>query len=345
MSQLLDALGHAHAQGVWHRDVKPANIILTRGGVLKVADFGIARVDGGGLTQASTMIGTPAYMAPEQFLGGEMDARADLYSAGVLLYVLLTGRPPFAGSAESLMYKVVHEPPQPPSQVDGAQRPRVYDDIIAVALAKKAEQRYTSAQAFKESLAKAIGHPVDAAAWEQTIVRAAPLLPPVRPSIPTPRGPTPAGAPSWDPGLLALAEQTLARYLGPLAPVLVRRAARETDNVHSFCAQLAQQVTDPAARQAFLGRMQGSSSMSGTALGSSASALAGLAGSGKLSDGLLDQSRQLLAKHIGPIAGIVVKKAAAAGGERSAFFIRICAAVDDPQARAGLLAALQNLPR
>ncbi len=349
MSQLLDALGHAHAQGVWHRDIKPANVILTRGGVLKVADFGIARIDGGGLTQASTMIGTPAYMAPEQFLGGEMDARADLYSAGVLLYVLLTGRPPFAGTADSLMYKVVHEPPLPPSQVEGAQRPRLYDDIIQAALAKKAEQRFPSAQAFKAALTQAIGHPVDTAAWEQTIVRAAPLLAPLAPlpsSVSPP--PTVSATRSWDPSLLALAEQTLARYVGPLAPVLVRRAARSSDSVQSFCALLAQQVTDPSARQAFLGRMQGSSSMAGTAgtaLGSSASASGSAwAGSGQINDALLEPARQLLARHIGPIAGIVVKKAAALGGDREAFFIRICASVDDVQARAALLSALQKLP-
>ncbi len=172
MTQLLDALGHAHAQGVCHRDIKPANVILSRGGTLKIADFGIARLDDGGLTRASTMIGTPAYMAPEQFVGNTVDARADLYSAGVLLYVLLAGRPPFTGAAESLMYKVVHEMPVPPSQIDGVLRPPFYDAIIATALAKSPDDRYPSAGAFKQALIRAIGQPIDPAAWEKTIVRA-----------------------------------------------------------------------------------------------------------------------------------------------------------------------------
>ena len=146
MSQLLEALQHAHDQGVWHRDIKPANIIMAAGGRLKVADFGIARIDdGSGLTQANTMIGTPAYMAPEQFLGQPIDQRADIYSAGVLLYLLLTGRPPFSGPQDALLYKVVHEIPAPPSQAEGSNRPRFYDAIVATALDKQAGQRYASA--------------------------------------------------------------------------------------------------------------------------------------------------------------------------------------------------------
>ena len=133
--QVLDALDHAHEQGVWHRDIKPANIIMARNGKLKVADFGIARIEDAGLTQANVMIGTPTYMAPEQFLGTPMDRRVDVYATGVLLYLLLTGRPPFMGSQEQLMYKVVHEAPVLPRQVEGANRPHFYDAILARALA------------------------------------------------------------------------------------------------------------------------------------------------------------------------------------------------------------------
>jgi serine/threonine protein kinase len=125
--QVLDALEHAHEAGVWHRDIKPANIIMARNGKLKVADFGIARIEDSGLTQANVMIGTPTYMAPEQFLGTPIDHRVDLYAAGVLLYLLLTGKPPFMGPQEQLMYKVVHEPPVLPGQIEGINRPHFYD--------------------------------------------------------------------------------------------------------------------------------------------------------------------------------------------------------------------------
>ena len=348
MSQLLDALDHAHGQGVWHRDIKPANVILAAGARVKVADFGIARIDAGGLTQTHTMIGTPAYMAPEQFLGTAIDARVDIYSAGVLLYVLLTGQPPFTGAPESLMYKVVHEVPRPPSQVDGAQRPRFYDELVATALAKDPAARFASARAFKQALVDAVGQPIDDTAWEETIVRA-----PLRPApVPAERPTTGSGsqgsgaAHAWDRTVLAAAESTLAHYVGPLASVLVRRAARECDTPPALYARLAEQVTDPAARRAFLGRLMtsgtqttgpGGGSQAGTAV--AAAPTAALA----LSETQLARAQQLLAQQVGPIAKILVKKAAAQSRDRAAFVAHLAEAVPDGAARARLIAELERL--
>jgi serine/threonine-protein kinase len=344
MSQLLDALDHAHRQGVWHRDIKPGNVILSRGGMLKVADFGIARIDAGGLTQVNTMIGTPAYMAPEQFLGEPVDARADLYSTGVLLYVLLTGRQPFAGSAEALMYKVVHEPPVLPSQIEGLDRPAFYDAIVTTALAKKAENRYPSARAFKDALTRAVGEPIDTTAWDKTILRAAP---PPSPSTSAPPAHRSTGGGSlgstaarqWDRAMLAEAEHTLAHYVGPMATVMVRRTARDCESPQELYARLAEQMTDPAARQAFLNQ---SKSVTSTGSGRPVGAASGAPAS--YDAAMLDQVRKLLAKEIGPIANVVVKKAAAATADRGALLTRVAEAVPDPKARARLLAELERLP-
>ena len=117
--QVLDALGHAHRGGVVHRDLKPANLMITDGGSVKVMDFGIARVLGTEhFTHGGYMMGTPAYMAPEQVLGREIDGRADLYSVGVVLYRLLSGRLPFnADTAISMVQMQISEPPTPISDV------------------------------------------------------------------------------------------------------------------------------------------------------------------------------------------------------------------------------------
>ena len=116
--QVLDALSHAHRAGVVHRDLKPANLMLTETGHRKVMDFGIARVLGTEhFTQGGYMMGTPAYMAPEQVLGGEIDGRADLYAVGVVLYRLLSGQLPFsADTAIAMVQKQVNESPTPIAQ-------------------------------------------------------------------------------------------------------------------------------------------------------------------------------------------------------------------------------------
>jgi eukaryotic-like serine/threonine-protein kinase len=152
MDQLLEALAVAHAQGVWHRDIKPANLIVTKAGQVKLTDFGIARLEDANLTQVSSMIGTPAYMAPEQFTGIGIDHRADLFACGVLLYRMLTGRRAFTGATEQVMYKILHEEPPPPSVVTNGARPAAFDAIVARAIAKNPADRYPDAHAMRAAL-------------------------------------------------------------------------------------------------------------------------------------------------------------------------------------------------
>ncbi len=372
MSQLLDALNHAHERGVWHRDVKPANIIMTTTGRLKVADFGIARIDSTHLTQTHYMVGTPSHMAPEQFLGKAMDRRVDIYGAGVVLYQLLTGRAPFAGTTEALMYKVVNELPEPPSMVEGADRPGWFDAIVARALAKRAEDRYPDAEAFLRALYDGAGQSIDDTAWEKTVMMAPPR--PARPPLspPTFAPPSVGSAPSlgsspsagtpppthWDKSLLTQAEQTLARHVGPLASVLVRRAARECTDLNALYAKLAEQVTDPRARDAFLGQASlvtgasartaggtsGTPSQAAHPSKGSAGAAGGTTIGGPLTESVVEKSQALLAQHVGPIAKVLVKRAAAGTDSRAVFFNRLAEAVGDAKARERLLGALGQLP-
>jgi len=153
--QLLDGIGHAHAEGVVHRDIKPSNILLNSDGRIKISDFGIARLDSSSLTQVGDVLGTPYYMAPEQFLGVEVNALADIYSMGVIAYELLTGRKPFAGNAATVMQQVLNERPPDPSQLNPALSP-LMDRVLRKALAKNRDERFQSAGEFSEAFRGAI---------------------------------------------------------------------------------------------------------------------------------------------------------------------------------------------
>jgi serine/threonine-protein kinase len=155
--QVLDALGHAHRGGVVHRDLKPANLMITDGGAVKVMDFGIARVLGTEhFTHGGYMMGTPAYMAPEQVLGREIDGRADLYSVGVILYRLLTGRLPFdADTAISMVQMQISEAPTPIATFR-PDLPVWCTAIVDRALAKSPSDRFQSADEFRAALRSAV---------------------------------------------------------------------------------------------------------------------------------------------------------------------------------------------
>jgi hypothetical protein len=292
-----------------------------------------------------------------------------------------------------LMYGVVNEPARAPSQLDGVQRPRWYDAIVATALAKDPAARFPSAAAFKQAIVSSIGHAFDATAWEKTLIQvpapvaAAPVAGGslANGTVPPPYG-SAASAPGdavrhasygsagsagsaasagaagslasagsatrevWDRQALARAETTLAHFVGPLATVLVRRAARECETWPQLYARLAEQVTDPAQRKAFLGRVQPA--------GSTSPGTAGASGSGAppggtrltmpyaplaLAPEVLERAQRILAQHVGPIAKVVTRKAAASAPHRAAFVDRLAEAVPDGPARERLRAELERL--
>lgn len=151
---ICSALGHAHRHGVIHRDVKPANILFTPDGSLKVGDFGIAKAafSDGEITTTGMILGTVTYISPEQANGDEPDARSDLYSLGVVLYELLTGRPPFQADSQiaTAMKHVREEPPDPRSIRAGV--PKGLAAVVLKALAKSPDDRYDSAEDLAEAL-------------------------------------------------------------------------------------------------------------------------------------------------------------------------------------------------
>ncbi|MFG2711240.1 Stk1 family PASTA domain-containing Ser/Thr kinase [Streptomyces goshikiensis] len=165
---ILQALEYSHRAGIVHRDIKPANVMLTRTGQVKVMDFGIARAMGDSgmtMTQTAAVIGTAQYLSPEQAKGEQVDARSDLYSAGCLLYELLSVRPPFVGdSPVAVAYQHVREEPQPPSNFDPEITPEM-DAIVLKALVKDPDYRYQSADEMRADIEACLdGQPVAATA-------------------------------------------------------------------------------------------------------------------------------------------------------------------------------------
>jgi serine/threonine-protein kinase len=152
IGQIASGLDAAHARGIIHRDIKPSNILLTEEGTAKLADFGITQVGSSSLTQDMTALGTPAYMSPEQVNGKGLDARADLFSLGVVSYEILTGRKPFEGTdAMSIAYAIVHAQPVPISEVN-PELPQSLDAVLERALTKDPGKRFASGREFHGAL-------------------------------------------------------------------------------------------------------------------------------------------------------------------------------------------------
>jgi eukaryotic-like serine/threonine-protein kinase len=195
MQGLLAGLQFSHERGVVHRDIKPANVMLTSDGQAKIADFGIARIESSSMTQAGALLGTPAYMSPEQLMGQVVDARTDIYSSGVLLYQLLTGERPFDGGMSSIMHKALNTEPPPPSQLS-VTAPPSFDEVVRRAMAKRPENRFSSARAFAEAIRTAMIKPDERAEenTEATLIVAPPEVARDLEPIPEPSATMPAAA-------------------------------------------------------------------------------------------------------------------------------------------------------
>jgi serine/threonine-protein kinase len=329
MRDLLAALDYSHAHGVVHRDIKPANLLVTRDGRIKVGDFGIARIESSTLTQTGAMLGTPSYMSPEQFRGEAIDSRSDLFSAGVVLYQLLTGQRPFSGTTAAVMQQVLTHSPAPPSRVNRL-LPAALDAVVMRALAKTPEARFTDAAAFLQALeaaAAAAGPDADA-----TVLLSAPPALPASAAEPSRHGLT-AELTAWKLAMLPQLEALLTAQIGPVARLLLRRIAADAPDFAILGERLLEQIPSPTARADF------------------AASLAALGQAPETDDAAappLDPAfgaalARLLAMEIGPIAAIVVKRALSRAADRTALVDLVAGQIEAPAARARFLDAARAL--
>ncbi len=341
MFQLLDALHYAHESGVVHRDIKPANLMVDRDGRLKITDFGIARTESSQATRVNTVIGSPGYMAPEQYTGGVVDRRVDVFSAGVLLYQMLAGSRPFSGADETIMYQIVYGRHESLALRTGDPALAVFEPILDGALSKLPGQRFSTALEFREALKAVADAPVAELLTADRVlplqaVQEMPAASTARDPASNPDGaegkpsqfPVPTG---WDETALASLERELTRIVGPVAKVLVRRAARGQTDLSLVRQLVASAIDDFSARERFLaaGGPQAANSLG------RAGPASGFADTKpsvprefdrprvRLSPEDVDKAAAAMARTLGPIALVLAKRCAEGADTREQFIARV----------------------
>ena len=327
MGQLLAALDFAHANGVVHRDVKPANIIMLLSGRLKLADFGIALVDTFDLAQAGALAGSPAYMAPERHAGQEADRRSDVFSCGIVLYELLTGSKPFEGPPETLGEKICREDFRQASELNPKGSPASLDSVIARALAKNPEERFPTARDFASALESAFrdggdaSHPAGGDETSRTLRRedsTALLSASLRLSAED----------------LRELEALFTQHVGPMAKVLLKRAARTATDGSMLAGMLAQYIPAESARKEF---MAGALERLAAASPGAASSPSIRFSSNLIEGAALDAAALRLALYLGPIARVIAKKTPGRPSDLAAYYRQLAENITNPADRARFL--------
>jgi serine/threonine-protein kinase len=342
ITQVLSALGFIHENGVVHRDVKPSNIMVLESDQIKIADFGIARIDTSEFTIVGDLLGTPAYMAPEQFAGAPVDARTDLFAAGVILFEMLTGIKPFRGkSITEILCLMEKRGPEDIGLLNPAV-PAALKRVIGKALAFDPAARYASADEFATGIAEALvaptvrGPPIELANSETQAHSVDPHIE------------TRATNSSLDPALLEEIERDLATFIGPVAAIAVRRAALQTNDLLSLYDKLGRQLENPRDQAEFLARgrqravaavgLSRTSSLASPRPDTERNSVSPAAPSDPARVSAVESS---LARHIGPIAKILVRRELEKYQSMERLYLALARHISDERDREAFLRTLR----
>ena len=343
ITQVLAALGFAHESGIVHRDVKPSNIMVLDDGNVKVADFGIARIDTSEFTIVGDLLGTPAYMSPEQLSGAPVDKRADLFAAGVIFFEMLTGVKPFRGKSltEIMSYMEKRGPEDIRTLNPGV--PDAVKRVLTKALAFDPGSRYADAGAFSNAIAEAL--PVRSAQSGIAEILAAQPIGGVSPTISRAEQTAPDGT-AWPAEIVREIERDLATFIGPVASIAVRRALRETSDLTVLYDLLGKQVESPRDRAQLLARGRQRAAAAPDWLRPSSLP--------RPSGGVVRQSDRLamppepasiiaieasLTRYVGPIAKILIKRELEKFETLDKFYLVLAAHIPDERDRRAFLNA------
>ncbi|MHB8721604.1 MAG: serine/threonine-protein kinase [Steroidobacteraceae bacterium] len=328
MQQVLAALDYAHRHDVVHRDVKPSNLLVARDGMVKITDFGIAKIGPRSQKQTGLLVGTPQYMAPEQYMGGQIDHRCDIHAAAVVLYELMTGAAPFSGTAAEVMHQVCYQSPAALSAVN-PRIPAAFDAVVAKALEKNPADRYATASEFNDAL-RSVWQSISKNPISPSLSKKARVVTPTMRRVPVsvpPSDPMPAqevaaaapGPPPAPPSAVAVPEQALRKP--PVAPtqVILPNAPAAAAPIPAAAPPPLAVPAAPQQTQPETGAHQGT-----------------LAAWSR--EQLAEIERQLT-QIVGPVAKVLVRSAAANTANRQQLYAMLADHLHTPEERRRFLAA------
>jgi serine/threonine-protein kinase len=324
VSQILAGLHCIHGAGIVHRDLKPANVMLAEDGTVKLTDFGIARLTAMEATGAG-MVGTPAYMAPEQLLGGDVEGRADIYACGVLLYELLTGRKPYKGGGGEALFAALRDGHiTRPSEIVSSLPPAL-DQLVLTAMSVERDQRFASAMALREALSAVLP-----TADSTGLIN---LVPGPRPAQKSAGTGSSTMIDRMSARTLSMVEKHLTSLVGPMGRILVRRAAASANSPEEMMQAVLQNITDESEREGLRAVMQRAlfetSSVSSASIG--------------ISEDVLDGLTDLLNRYLGPIARVLVRKQAPGVASPGELAQKVATYISDDQERQQFLSAVDRI--